>query len=382
MAQVVRIENMRAVTEGGLYRACADVDGRLLWFESSDAELRPAPEAFGCAMLPAAVARRADLVLDATVDATWEVNIRALQRIWRRWWHCRRAVVRSQAVASPAGARAKGVALCFSGGVDSFFSLLRAGLGVDHLVFVHGYDIKLADLSRTAAAERSLREVAAAVGAKAVVIRTNLREHPTFLTADWERAHGGALAAVGYLLQGAVGTLAISASYPHCYEHPWGSHWDTDPRWSSSRLEVVHIGAEHWRADKLRAIADEELVRRHLRVCWENRSPQGNCGRCEKCIRTMLILAQAGCLEDFQAFDGGTQLVASIDELPFLRPELVPIYAGFMGDSTDRHITTALERLIARSRSRRPPRSTRTAVLTRRIAGALRRRICHWRRLQ
>ncbi len=379
MAGVVRIEDMHAAAEGGLSRACADVDGRLLWFESADVELRPVPEAFACAMLPAAVERESRLTLDRTIDPGWCTNVTALQDVWRAWWRYRKVGVHPQGGPNGHMPRAKGAALCFSGGVDSFYTLLRGGLAFDHLVFVHGYDMALADVRRAAAMERSLRAVAGAVGARAVMVRTNLREHPTFAVTNWHRSHGGALAAVGHLLSHAVGTLTISSSYPLCYEHPWGTHWKTDPLWSSPRLDVVHSGAEHWRADKLRAIVGEELVRRHLRVCYKNLSPEGNCGRCEKCIRTMLILAQADQLQHFPVFDGGVHLSVRIDGLRRLRPDLIPVYEGFMRQTSDRQVGTALEALIARTRSRPSRVAGWARDLMSSTGHTVRRRLRNWR---
>jgi len=373
MPKAVHIKNLRATTEGPVSRVCADVDGAPLWFESDDVRLGASPEAFGCAMLPAAFAREADLIVEATLDETWTANVRAVQDVWRRWWGGRKVDLRSKGQESRDTPRAKGKALCFSGGVDSFYTLLQGGFGFDHLVLVHGYDIELSDQTRFAAAEASLREIAAAVGAKAVVIRTNLREHPTFVDANWEKAHGGALVAVGHLLTDTVGLLVLSASYPYCYDHPWGSHWDTDPLWSSSVLEIVHFGADQWRADKLRTIAGKELVRNHLRVCWKNLSEQGNCGRCEKCIRTMLILAGAGQLADFPVFGGGADLPDRVRELPPLPRQLVKVYGDFPRDGMDPAVAAALEALLARSRFVRFRRFLSMKWLGRRISGLARR---------
>src|SRR4030042_6630339 len=148
MARVGRIDDVRADVGGGLGRVCADVDGRPLWFESADVPLRPAPEAFGSAMLPAAVERKADPVLGTPVDPRWHTGVMALQDVWNAWWKYRKVSVRSSAGQDGDGTRASGGALCFSGGVDSFFSLLRGGFVFDYLVFVHGYDMPLAGVRR------------------------------------------------------------------------------------------------------------------------------------------------------------------------------------------------------------------------------------------
>lgn len=349
----VHITNLRVANAGALSRVCADVNGSPLWFESRDALLTAAAEAFGSAMAPAAYALGADLIVDETVDQAWASNVRALQNVWRRWWGGRPVEIGSLGEEPHDASGAAGTALCFSGGVDSFYSLLQGPFEFDHLVFVHGYDIKLSDQARCAAAEASVREVASAVGAKAVVVRTNLREHPVFARAGWERAHGGALAAIGHLLRGFVGRFVLSASHPYWYDHPWGSHWDTDPLWSSSGLDMVHFGADQWRADKLRAVAGNPLIRRHLRVCWKHLSEHGNCGRCEKCIRTMLILAGAGQLEVFPVFGGGEGLAESVRRLPPLKRPLLKVYEDFPRDGMSPAVVEALDALLERSRGGR-----------------------------
>jgi len=374
----VAVTNIQAAAAGVTSRVCAEVDGAPLWFESDDAPLRPQAEAFGCATLPVAVERRADLVIDAPLDTIWCAQVRALQCVWRQWWRIRRAGLHCRAEIRQPFAKAPGVALCFGGGVDSFYTLLRSGFAFDHLVFVQGYDVKLADSRRAAAAERSLRDVAAAVGAKAVVVRTNLREHPTFRSADWERGHGGALAAVGHLLCPTIGTLVISASYPYYHDVPWGSHWRIDPLWSASQIEIVHYGGWLWRTEKIEAIAGEDLVRRYLRVCWEGRGAEGNCSHCEKCLRTMLVLAEAKQLEHFPVFEGGAALVERINELPFLSPIYFLNYEGNLARSSDPRVAAALRALLERSRANVPTKGRTAARLLRRIPAALGRRARRW----
>ncbi|MCL5282185.1 MAG: hypothetical protein M1376_20030 [Planctomycetes bacterium] len=378
-SRLVEIKNLRAIVEGRTSRVCADVDGDPLWFESGDAPLQPAPEAFGCAALPVAVEHHADVVLDAPLDAVWNTHIQAIQETWRQWWRIRRARIYPRAEHKQPFAKAKGVALCFSSGVDSFYSLLRGGYAFDHLVFVQGYDVKLSDTARAQAAERSLREVAAVVGAKAVMLRTNLREHPTFRTADWERTHGGALAALGHLLGRTIGILVISASYPYYLDTPWGSHWKIDPLWSSSQVEIAHAGAWLWRKEKLEALAGEDLVRQHLRVCWQSGGSEVNCGFCEKCVRTMLILALAGQLEHFPIFGGSAPLAERINRLPSLVPTYFPNYEQFFRESKDPQVAEALCGLLRRSRATVPGLRGRTCRLAQRFQGLIRRRGCEGR---
>jgi hypothetical protein len=340
----------------GVWRVEADAAGEPLWFESPDLPLAASAEAYGSLLLLPAAAHGRRLILPTAVDAAWLANARRALEVAQAWWGyggrpeevlSGLTAVPHEAPASTADQRA--LALCFSGGVDSFHTLLRGDGEVGVLVCVHGFDIPLADTRRMAAMEASLRTIAAVRGLRAVLIRSNLRQHPAFACGDWEQVHGGALAALGHLLRDSVRSLLISASYPLAFDQPWGSHWKLDPLWSSTRTRIEHVGAELWRADKLRAIMDEPLVREHLRVCWENRSEAGNCGACEKCIRTMLILDGAQRLAQYTVFPGVGELAGSIAQLNRLKPDLRPVYASFLDTALSPPVRAAVERLLARS---------------------------------
>lgn len=328
------------------------VDGEPLWFESPDMSFSASIEAFGSALLLAAAAQEMRLEFEVRPDDRWLRNTEQALAVAAEWWGYARLVptVIEDAATVSSPSKASGAALCFSGGVDSFYTLLRANQRVDHLVFVQGYDMQLTDSVRAAAAEHSLRCVAAELGIEPVLVRTNLRAHHVARNANWEHVHGGALATVGHLMREHIQQLLISASYPYVLDRPWGSHWKLDPCWTSSRLSVQHIGAEKWRAEKLVALLDEALVRKHLRVCWENLSPSGNCGRCEKCLRTMLILDSHGRLADFPVFPSASTLVENLGRLPRLRPHLLEIYSDFLELDLSADVRCALKSLIERSR--------------------------------
>jgi len=325
-------------------------EGSPLWFESSDTLLRPAPEAFASALLVPALQQNADLMVDAPLDKMWLSNAHALMTVLGKWWGYRAITISGTGGNTGSAEQGTATALCFSGGVDSFFNLLRGQYRVDYLVFAHGYDIRLRDTNRVDWFRPSLRSISEATGTTLAVIRTNLREHPVFSGVSWEHAHGGALAALGHVMAG-TRRLVISASYPYELNRPWGSHWTTDPLWSSEQLEIVHEGASFWRSDKLRRIADEPLVREYLRVCWENRTSSLNCCRCEKCLRTMLVLAQCGKLAVFSAFQDKTNVAGYLDELRPISSDLMRVYRSLVGKGLDAELSRSVRSLLRRSRA-------------------------------
>ena len=191
------------------------------------------------------------------------------------------------------------VSLFFSGGVDSFFSLITHRDEINNLVLIHGFDIPLAETRSYALAEAQAREAARLFGKRLIVARTNLHWEESRLytdkpriPCDWGMYHGAALAAVAHALSPNHRKVFIASSYPYAALRPWGSHPLLDPLWSTETLQVVHDGGVH-RQDKLRVVAQHPEALARLRVCWENLGNY-NCGQCRKCIQTMLGLRALG----------------------------------------------------------------------------------------
>jgi hypothetical protein len=188
----------------------------------------------------------------------------------------------------------------FTGGVDSFHSLLTNRDTVQALVFVQGFDIPLTDTDRLDATSRLLETVAAACGIRVLTLRTNLRGHPLFQSANWGKyTHGAALGAVAQLLAPHLGQVLIASSD---VPPPHGSSEELDRCWTSGAVCVRDDSSNVPRLRKVAAIAGDPLVHRHLRVCWENRSAALNCGMCEKCVRTQVQFAAAGTLDRLATF--------------------------------------------------------------------------------
>jgi hypothetical protein len=208
-------------------------------------------------------------------------------------------------ISSDAPAPCNGVSLFFSSGVDSFYSLIMHRDEVDNLLLVHGFDLPLADTDTFAQAEARAREVARLFGKRLIVLRTNMRwERPSVpvltnmrwewphVPCGWEMSHGAAMAAVAHALAPNHGKVYIASSHSYADLHPWGSHPLLDPLWSSNSVKIIHDGGET-RINKLRALASYPEALARLRVCVESLGSH-NCGRCEKCVRTMLGLRALG----------------------------------------------------------------------------------------
>jgi hypothetical protein len=312
----ILVDELTEARVQGKSRVCSVVAREPLWFESSEIQLQASAEAYACALLIPALHLGSRLALKAPLDSRWLRNCADLLMVLQEWWGYPRLLPDAPPGGHEQATAGTKTALLFSGGVDSFYTLLNCPERIDDLVTVLGFDTKIDDVLRNEAIEKSIREVAATVGKRLIIIRTNMREHALYRGISWEIAHGGAMAAIGHLLPPEIGRLLISSSRPYDYMEPWGSHWRTDPLWSSGGLTIAQFGGEWKRYEKLRMIAAEPILRRHLRVCWENRTPTGNCSLCDKCLRTRLALAQCGELDKYEVFRGLTTLAADLRAHP------------------------------------------------------------------
>jgi hypothetical protein len=165
---------------------------------------------------------------------------------------------------------------------------------IDEFLFVHGFDVPLSEPAIGAQVQCTVQHVATALGCPLVPIRTNIRDTRWGSFVDWERwGHGAALASVALALGPRYRQVLIPASNLYSSPVPWGSHPFTDALFSSSTLRIRDDGAAYDRTDKAFAIAGSTIALAHLRVCWQAAGHGGNCGRCQKCLLTMLMLETA-----------------------------------------------------------------------------------------
>jgi lipid II:glycine glycyltransferase (peptidoglycan interpeptide bridge formation enzyme) len=193
--------------------------------------------------------------------------------------------------------RASGVACFFSGGVDSFYTLLKNLDEVTHLIFVHGVDIPLSNFPLREQAGPAVREVARELGKSLIEVATDLRSFSDPLV-HWGQYQGAALASVGLLFQHLFRKILIPATFSYADLLPWGAHPLLDPLWSTELTDFEHDGCEATRVEKAAYISSNEVAMKWLRVCWLTpASYDYNCGRCGKCLTTMINLRVAGALE-------------------------------------------------------------------------------------
>ncbi|UTT62993.1 hypothetical protein [Microcella humidisoli] len=265
--------------------------------------------ALATGLLPAMAAGRA-LRVELPVSARLLDGLEQFQRIQAAWFPDAVAAVPLIAEGQPLPAHpAPRTAAFFTGGVDSFFTMLRHRESIDAGIYVDGFDVPLEQGAMLARVHGELDQIARRLDRPMLTLRSTARAAGT-TEVDWGYlGHGHALAATGLVL-GALGwsTVLIPSTASYNTLNPWGSHPLLDPLWSTEATEVVHDGAGSERSGKVAAIGRDEIVRDHLRVCWE-RFDALNCSRCEKCLRTMSLLLATGDLPHVRTFRRPRSLV-------------------------------------------------------------------------
>jgi hypothetical protein len=188
--------------------------------------------------------------------------------------------------AAPVG---RGAGSFFSGGVDGLYTRLEAPEPLDRAAFVRGIDLQL---DHPVCHESFARNAAwlAERGTTLLPISSNIRQVGRSFGLEWSSYSGAGLAALAHVT--GFATTYIAASHTWSELWPDGSHPATDPLWSSATHRLVHhgCGAPRWR--KLERISREPGALDILRVCEQGKD--FNCGECEKCVGTMVLLRILG----------------------------------------------------------------------------------------
>jgi hypothetical protein len=189
----------------------------------------------------------------------------------------------------------RGVGAFFSGGIDSYYTLLKHRDEITTLIFVHGFDIQLEKHEFRERASRAFREVAASFD------KVLEKISPNFIPAGGD-AHGAVLASIALLLSPQLKKIYIPSSTPYYVLDPWGSHVLLDPLWSTEDVEIAHDGCEATRVQKAALVAQSDIALRNLRVCLFKPEVGLNCEQCEKCLRSMAELRAVGALDRCSSF--------------------------------------------------------------------------------
>lgn len=274
-----------------------------VYLRSKNHVLTPRSEAYVAATLLPAMKVGTDLAPPGPIDPEFADSLDTIQDIYSTWYdEAEQIEIDAEMRPSPASNEFGRTATFFTGGVDSFYTLLKHRDEIDALVYVHGFDVELEDEKLRTEVSHMLQEVGSEFDKEVIEVETNLRDFSN-PRVSWGKYHGAALAVTALSLQTNIDHIFVPSSLPYNILKPWGSNPLLDPLWSTQEITFDHDGPEANRLEKCQRVGESDIALQFLRVCWRNPNSVYNCGRCEKCIRTMIQLRAAGALNRCSTFE-------------------------------------------------------------------------------
>jgi len=242
-----------------------------------------------------------DIIVHGEVSPSLLRNIDEFQEAWMCWLPARYTKIEIIADTEKEQSKADSDAavVTFSGGVDSCFTAWRHKKGIcgrlkqnlDAGLMIHGFDIPLEQDDVFKRAADKSKTLLNSLGVEMIPIATNFKKTGQL----WEDCHGAGIASCLMMLQGGFTKGLIGSSAPYSRLHiPFGSNPVTDHLFSSDSFRILHDGAAYIRREKIREISKWPEALKLLRVCYEGVEHDRNCGKCEKCIRTILSFRVMG----------------------------------------------------------------------------------------
>ena len=289
------------------------------------------PHAFLTAcVLPALQLGERRVAIDAAICPDLRTGLLTAMGWFAKWYHLPRNAIQIEAkpeirYPSPSVERAGSF---LSGGVDSL-ALLRVNRlefprdhprSIKDCFFIHGFDIGAfgdgnpeADFFELALA--TLSPVAQDAGIALMPVYTNVR-HLADAVPFWiYEFHGAALASVAHAFSRRLTCVSIASGFSIRNMSYGATHPLIDSNYGGANLQIRHEGILLSRLDKVRLIADWAAALDSLRVCTMNAPNMLNCGKCEKCVRTMtqlLAINKLGAAATFPSHDVSSAMLENV----------------------------------------------------------------------
>jgi len=333
---------------------------------SADLSVHLQPFVVGC-LIPALHFGERRLAADGGLCPFLLEGLETVMALMKLWSNGRMRPLRIEPAGGtpPPEAAAPRAGLFLSGGIDSLAALqlnrvrypgAHPARMVDALL-VHGFDIggvveRGAKYPVFERARAAMAPVAEDAGLEMLPVYTNIRHLCDARDLWLNRFFGAVLAAVAHAFGRRMNLVYIGSSYDLPHLHPCGSHPLLDPEFSSYGMRIRHRDASLSRLDKLQIVSGWQTAFDRLRVCLANVPDRLNCGRCEKCVRTMTGLAAIGALDKTDAFSGDEVTPAHFDAFRITIRERAPFYKEMLPHLRARgrdDLAGVIERKLARN---------------------------------
>lgn len=275
------------------------LDGKSIYFKIQGATLPPPLQTWDFALVGSlftAMRLNRPLHVCGPVSKSLMANLENFQKTWNIWLPDLYKVIHISAdeeVEPELNTKNHGV-FAFSGGLDSTFSLLRHHLKAVGrrsvkpvaAVLINGFDLDIENKVSMHVAADSAKKILNPMGVPFATVETNWK---TDICYNWAMEHMAGITACLLQYQGMADVLVVGSD--EGLEHldiPWGCNPVTNPNLSSDSVKIVTEGLGYSRSQRAAFLVENSNLSKHVRVCWENAHTGGNCGICEKCIRTQL----------------------------------------------------------------------------------------------
>ncbi|MFM7182676.1 MAG: hypothetical protein ACKO2G_14590 [Verrucomicrobiales bacterium] len=278
------------------------------------------------ALLPFAMARHWDLVAEASAATGFAEVLEEYALISDAWledWRKPRIEMHTESEPQilPQG---RGEAAFFSGGVDSFYTLVARQGQLADVVFLTGFDIEPVMTAHSRLADKAIHAAARMFGVGVVHVETNVRALRHY-ALDWVYMGGAVLAGTALLLRGLYQRVHVASdsTWKGClpaHEHPvMHNLW----RLPGFRMRCDMVSIPRVERVRLLGMAMPGALA-HLRVCWDMLPFHLNCGKCEKCQRTLAALEVFGFRQQaapaFESSDLDWEMISSLRPDSMRRP--------------------------------------------------------------
>lgn len=200
------------------------------------------------------------------------------------------------------------IAVLFSGGLDSITTSLRHKDRKQLLLAVQGADIGLENTFGWEQLKKNNNDYAQQFGFEVGFIRSNVQQFVNVaklqdkVIYNWWGGvqHGLGLCGLSLpiIINKGISNVFIGSSFTDSFYKPWGSTPQIDNSTKLGLFSSVHDGFEWTRQQKLSFVVEcqkNSSTKTILRVCHSKPNfGKGNCGKCEKCLRTMIGLIVEG----------------------------------------------------------------------------------------
>ena len=295
---------------------------RELWFAFSSDHREHVTDhlnGFAVALLPLAMTFGEDIQMKGVLSPRLLRGMQEYQHLQCAWKPTSFKSMRIDAdhlLPAPSHTSKTGVACSFSGGIDSFHTLWRhlpdnepnSKYRIPHCLMINGFDADsdVDNLGHFSRIQSSFEPMLADLGIQLVVCRTNYMSFsdPNIL----KQSFGAMLTAPAMVLGDLISCFFVPASYRFDEFFRDGSHLVMDHLLSTESMETVHDSSHLIRPEKTAVVSTWNATHSTLRVCFNTTGYSQdtrsivNCGRCEKCIRTMKTLEIFGTLESYGTF--------------------------------------------------------------------------------